>query len=174
MLFWVFNFISTIAETKVNVRKMSWPLNQFDASPVLDGTLAGDAGFDPLGIAKDKETLFSLRECEIKHARIAMLASLGWPVSELYHYNLASLYGVDLVDLGNDGRAPSVLNGGLDNIYALFTLGTFFAVGGILEFELMRRRREVPPALRNFFDMWRDDGWDMPGNYGFGTHNFTE
>lgn len=152
-------------------RKMSWPLEQFDAAPMLDGSLAGDAGFDPLGIAKSKEILFSLREGEIKHARIAMLAAVGWPVSELFHYTLASYFDTDLLSLGSDGRAPSVLNGGLDNALVLLSLGAFFAIGGVLEFELMRRRREVPESLRNFFNMWREDGWDLPGNYGFGKRD---
>lgn len=150
---------------------MSWPLEQFDAAPMLDGSLAGDAGFDPLGIAKSKEILFSLREGEIKHARIAMLAAVGWPVSELFHYTLASYFDTDLLSLGSDGRAPSVLNGGLDNALVLLSLGAFFAIGGVLEFELMRRRREVPESLRNFFNMWREDGWDLPGNYGFGKRD---
>ena len=52
------------------------------------------------------------------------------------------------------------------NMYSL--IGVFFAVGGVLEFELMRRRKETPVLLQNFFDMWREDGWDTPGNYGFG------
>ena len=163
-----FHVVYSLSNSSPGPRKMSWPLQQFDASPVLDGTLAGDAGFDPLRIAKDKATLFSLREGEIKHARIAMLAAAGWPVSELSHYTLASYFGTDFASLGSDGRAPSVLNGGLDNAFVLLSLGAFFAIGGVLEFELMRRRREVPDSLRNFFDMWREDGWDLPGNYGFG------
>lgn len=74
-----------------------------------------------------------------------------------------------------DFRAPSVLNGGLDNEFVLFSLGLFFAVGAVLEFELLRRReREKVMAadLKNFFDMWREDGWDVPGNYGFGKATF--
>ena len=54
-------------------RKMPWPLNMFNAPVVLDGTLAGDAGFDPLGLARSKDDLFFYREAEVKHARIAML-----------------------------------------------------------------------------------------------------
>lgn len=54
-------------------RKMPWPLNMFDAPVMLDGTLAGDAGFDPLGLARSKDDLFFYREAEVKHARIAML-----------------------------------------------------------------------------------------------------
>jgi hypothetical protein len=51
----------------------------FMARPVaLDGTLAGDVGFDPLGFAKNTDDLMKYREAEIKHARLAMLAAAGW------------------------------------------------------------------------------------------------
>lgn len=107
---------------RASSRKMSWPFNQFDAPAVLDGSLAGDAGFDPLGVAQSKENLFTLREAEVKHARIAMLAALGWPVSELYHYQISQSFGQQAL-LAEGGKAPSVLNGGLDNIYVLLALG---------------------------------------------------
>ena len=45
-----------------------------ECPPVLvDCTMAGNVGFDPLGFAKDKETLETMREAEIRHARLAML-----------------------------------------------------------------------------------------------------
>lgn len=55
---------------------------------------------------------------------IAMLAAFGWPVSELYHYEIAQSVGLDSL-LAGGGRAPSVLNGGLDNVFALAALGVF-------------------------------------------------
>jgi len=98
------------------------------APSYLDGTLAGDAGFDPLTLTalasknlpnlltggwpsqsqrelimarmtptERRAAVAKMREAEIRHARLAMLAAAGWPLSEL-------LQG---------GRAPSVLNGGL-------------------------------------------------------------
>ena len=82
----------------------------------------------PSGIAQSRENVFVLREAEIKHARLAMLAAVGWPFSELYHYQISSTFGLNNL-LGADDRAPSVLNGGLDNVYVLCGLGTFFAVG---------------------------------------------
>ncbi len=43
---------------------------------------------------RDNIYLFSqYREAELKHARLAMLASVGWAVSELVHPNLAKLTG---------------------------------------------------------------------------------
>ena len=71
---------------------------------------ACDCGFDPLGIAKSQTELFALREAEIKHARLAMLAAVGWPASELTHYTVAKLLGMDDL-LATNERAPSVLNG---------------------------------------------------------------
>lgn len=34
---------------------------------------AGNVGFDPLGLAKDEDTLIKYREAKMKHARLAML-----------------------------------------------------------------------------------------------------
>jgi hypothetical protein len=28
---------------------------------------------------------------------------------------------------------------------------------------------QVPASLENFYNMWQEDGWDVPGNYDFGT-----
>lgn len=48
--------------------------------PLLDGSMAGDVGFDPLGLSTIDDVgidLYWLREAEIKHARVAMLAITG-------------------------------------------------------------------------------------------------
>ena len=47
----------------------------------LDGSLPGDVGFDPLGFSEVFDVKV-LREAELKHGRIAMLAVLGWTVQE--------------------------------------------------------------------------------------------
>lgn len=83
------------------------PLPKIKTMMVGDGTLAGDMNFDPLQLAKDSAALAFYREAEIKHARLAMLAAFGWPVSELTNFGKL---------LNGDGRAPSLLNGGLENI----------------------------------------------------------
>lgn len=56
---------------------MSASLPFMDRPSALDGSLAGDVGFDPLGFAKTKEDLMNYREAEIKHSRLAMLVSLS-------------------------------------------------------------------------------------------------
>lgn len=88
-------------------------------SPVaLDGTLAGDVGFDPLGFSRDKEGAYWMRDAELKHGRLAMLAAAGWPMSELWHRELADTLGLDSI-LASENRAPSVLNGGI-RFYSYF------------------------------------------------------
>merc|ERR1719174_2301891 len=68
-------------------------------------------GFDPLELSDTPEALAWYREAEIKHARLAMLAAFGWPVSEIANFgNL----------LTADGRAPSLLNGGLENVNVVY------------------------------------------------------
>jgi Chlorophyll A-B binding protein len=67
----------------------------------LDGTHAGDFGFDPLGLTEEWD-LYTMQEAELRHARLAMLAVVGWPMSELVAPSWM---------LQDNGCAPSVLNG---------------------------------------------------------------
>ena len=131
--------------------RKSQALPWMEVSPALDGTMAGDVGFDPLGFAKTKEDLMNYREAEvsksssipfaskigrwrlttdtlrlfsksfsqIKHARLAMLAAAGWPLSELYDKKFANLFHLPAV-LDSSDRAPSVLNGGLGKISPIY------------------------------------------------------
>jgi hypothetical protein len=69
-----------------NNRQMSESLPFMERPAALDGTLAGDVGFDPLGFAKSKNDLMNYREAEIKHARLAMLAAVSDDVFYLEEY----------------------------------------------------------------------------------------
>ena len=54
----------------------------------LDGSLPGDYGFDPLSLARERESLDRYVELEILHARWAMLGALGALIPEtlqLFH-----------------------------------------------------------------------------------------
>lgn len=82
---------------------------------LLESDLAGNVGFDPLGFAKNNEQLMEYREAEIKHARLAMLAAIGWPVSELEDRDIANYFNAPSV-LDDGDRVPSILNGGLERI----------------------------------------------------------
>ena len=115
---------------EVGNREAQWIPNGV-APPHLDGYLVGDVGFDPLSLAAlartprssserpwevtDRKTqllmasegerrrrVMWMREAEIKHARLAMLAAAGWPMAELL--NPWSLQATG-------GRVPSLFNG---------------------------------------------------------------
>ncbi|KAL3945416.1 MAG: hypothetical protein SGBAC_000469 [Bacillariaceae sp.] len=101
-------------------KKMSESIPFLGCSRVLqESDLAGNVGFDPLGLAKNKEQLWEYREAEVKHARLAMLAAIGWPVSEIMDRSIADFFNVQTA-LDDGDRVPSVLNGGMDKIPVQF------------------------------------------------------
>lgn len=104
---------TSTVEAAVPLKSQSLPF--MDRPAVLDGTLAGDVGFDPLGFAKSSSELMNYREAEVKHARLAMLAAAGWPLSEVFDKKIAAALGMDPLLDGGD-RVPSLLNGGLGKV----------------------------------------------------------
>ena len=74
---------------------------------------------DPLKLADSSSTLAWYREAEIKHARIGMLAALGWPVAEKLNGPLSEALGQPSL-LTDDGRVPSIVNGGLGSVNAVY------------------------------------------------------
>jgi hypothetical protein len=100
---------------------------------MLDGTLAGDVGFDPLGFS-DIFDVKVLREAELKHGRIAMLAVLGWLVQEQ-----TVLPFFDKVDqiTAHDNLVKS---GGMSQILLWTSFLEIF--GGIACFATIQGRRE--------------------------------
>jgi len=148
---------------KKEALKAQWlPIGNMKAPLSLDGTLAGDVGFDPLGFSSSKKTLYWMREAETKHARLAMLAAIGWPLSELWHKNIANALNLESI-LADGDRAPSLLNGGLSNVYATGMLMMSIVVAGLLEGKAMNSG-EV------FWNAEKPEGY-VPGNYGFDPLN---
>jgi len=125
----------------------------------------GDFGFDPLGLGTD-ENFASMREAEIKHGRLAMLAAFAWPLQEILHPvivdNLYALYHVTVPDvlMESNGASPSLLNGGLEQgevIPALALIGASI----IEETDIARRAnlglaRDEYPAGRTEGDLGFD------------------
>lgn len=155
----------TPVSSSLNAVKAKWLPFGINAPKLLDGTLPGDVGFDPLGFAKSEKTLYWMRDAEVKHGRLAMLAAVGWPISELYHKNLAAALGLNSI-LAKGDRAPSLLNGGLDSVYASGMLIMAIIIAGFLEGKAMNEG--------NIF--WGADkpiGY-TPGDYGFDPLNLIK
>ena len=138
-------------------KQMSESIPFLKCPPVLaESGLAGNVGFDPLGLATSEEQLNDYREAEIKHARLAMLAAVGWPLSELEDRDIASYFNIPSV-LDDGDRVPSILNGGMERIdprFWGFCLGMSAAID---MYGISKARRESP----DYF----------PGNLGFDPLN---
>jgi len=93
-----------------------------------------DVPFDPLNLA-NKDNLVQYREAEIKHGRVAMLAALGWPAAEELEPFFSKLFGLNDELAETAGRAPSLLNGGLEEAQIPYFLVAAFSVAGFLDFK---------------------------------------
>merc|ERR1712232_415391 len=117
-------------------------------------------GFDPLGFTEDYD-LYYLQECEIRHARLAMLAVVGWPLSEL----VAPSWMLQ------DGRAPSVLNG-VNPLSALAILVSFSAFGFFEYKTSIRRTAGTKLGKKHLSDMSNVWNFGVAGDYDFDPANF--
>ncbi|KAH9758262.1 photosystem I chlorophyll a/b-binding protein 5 [Citrus sinensis] len=66
-------YLATVVRAQ---QRPTW-LPGVDPPPYLDGTLAGDFGFDPLGLGEDPESLRWYVQAELVHARFAMAGVAG-------------------------------------------------------------------------------------------------
>merc|ERR1719456_1729811 len=88
----------------------------------LDGSAPGDVGFDPLGFTENFQNLRYLQQAELKHGRVAMLATVGFATTQYIHLpgdayqnpnplaaiaqvgygvNLQILFGIGIIELIN-------------------------------------------------------------------------
>ncbi|CAA2979249.1 photosystem I chlorophyll a b-binding 5, chloroplastic [Olea europaea subsp. europaea] len=82
---WLVEIGSSSHHLRVVVRAQNRPtwLPGLDPPPYLDGTLAGDFGFDPLGLGEDPESLKWYVQAELVHARFAMAGVAGILATDL-------------------------------------------------------------------------------------------
>jgi len=71
-----------------------------DVPSYLNGTLAGDYGYDPLGLGTDVEQVNKYREYELIHARWAMLGAAGAIIPEGLAANGADIKGATWFETG--------------------------------------------------------------------------
>lgn len=89
-------------------------IDRTEVPSYLTGELAGDYGYDPLGLGKDTEQLQKYREAELIHARWAMLATAGSIIPEGLEANGADIVGGTWFETG-----AKMLNGGTLNYFAV-------------------------------------------------------
>lgn len=122
---------------------------------LLDGsTLPGDRGFDPFNFAQSNiDSLQWQRRAEIKHGRLAMLATAGWVFAELFHEDIAQAFNQPVM-LASYGRVPSILNDGL--VHAnnpFFWIGVLAILSGLEMSEVQRENNKecrLNPGDLNF------------------------
>jgi hypothetical protein len=81
-----------------------------------------------------------MREAEIKHGRLAMLAVIGWPIAELFDKQIADAAGLPTA-LTKSGASPSFLNGGLEKIDPAYWVACL-ALAGAVELERVKVMEE--------------------------------
>jgi hypothetical protein len=124
------NLYQDTAQVSTNV-EMSASLPFLKRPAALDGSMAGDRGFDPFNFSSNSDALAWYRNSELKHARLAMLAAVGWPLAELFHNGFAEDWGLPQA-LNAQDRVPSVLNGGLGDVSPMFWVAAL-AAAAIIE-----------------------------------------
>jgi len=105
----------------------------FMPQPVaLDGSMSGDVGFDPLNISGVWFNLDFLREAELKHGRVCMLAVPGWIMTEYVHFPGYAAFNTDALH----AHALNAPFGGLMPL--LVFCATLELYGGAALVEMMR------------------------------------
>mmetsp|Transcript_6666 Transcript_6666/g.12403 ORF Transcript_6666/g.12403 Transcript_6666/m.12403 type:complete len:705 (-) Transcript_6666:86-2200(-) len=92
--------------------KMSKSVPFLPASPALEGYAGEEDGFDPMGFSLAVDIRW-LREAELKHARVCMLATVGWIATDLGMRVPGEVFKVSTIDahdvLVKFGAMPQML-----------------------------------------------------------------
>jgi len=143
------SFSAPVARTSAPVMKADVaPVSEW-ADPIASHGSAlsmKNVPWDPLGLANE-DNLVSYREAEIKHGRVAMLAAIGWPAAEELEPFFSKLFGLEDELIETAGRAPSLLNGGLEEAQIPYFLVAAFSIAGFLDFkgtEIQTERKLEP------------------------------
>eukprot|EP00322_Chrysochromulina_rotalis_P002760 CAMPEP_0115872332 /NCGR_PEP_ID=MMETSP0287-20121206/23363_1 /TAXON_ID=412157 /ORGANISM="Chrysochromulina rotalis, Strain UIO044" /LENGTH=291 /DNA_ID=CAMNT_0003327233 /DNA_START=20 /DNA_END=895 /DNA_ORIENTATION=- len=137
--------------------------------------LIGDYGFDPLSLGKEENFAY-MREAEIKHGRLAMLAAIAWPVQEIVNpiaTDVLSSNGVNVKDVlvESGGASPSLLNGGLFQNEVFPALLLFTVGASILEEGDVNDRKAMGFGINEYAKSYSGGFGRTPGNFGFDPLN---
>lgn len=113
-----------------------------------------------MGLSQEFD-LYYMQECEVRHARLAMLAVVGWPLSELVAPDF----------MLQDGRAPSVLNG-FNAISGAAVVGIFGALGALEYATALRRTYDTKLGKKHYQDMSKIWNNGVAGDYNFDPMDF--
>ncbi|EJK58981.1 hypothetical protein THAOC_20855 [Thalassiosira oceanica] len=144
---------TSLSATEAQIDFFGLP-EQTDFSQEL-GVTAPLGFFDPLGLLKDgdQSTFDDLREKELKHGRISMLAVVGYLITAAG----ARFPGCE--DIPDGFAAFSGLYGSKEGQFVALQMGLFFVVAEIINREAYWAgcKSEFPGDYRNG---WIDFGWD--------------
>jgi len=108
---------SSIGSSRVAMKadggyKMSKSVPFLPVSPALEGYVGEEDGFDPMGVSLAIDIRW-LREAELKHARVCMLATVGWITTDLGYRIPGDVFKVSTIDahdvLVKFGAMPQML-----------------------------------------------------------------
>lgn len=144
-------------------------------SPLTKSSLPANVNFDPLNLASldftgskknSDEVLFSYREAELKHGRLAMLASVAYPMQETVHPLLSK--SLNLPNLLVDEKlSPSLVNGelppsilvlflGLCSAFELYKMNMSSDIAGDYNWRLTDAAETSP----EFFELQAGEVWN--------------
>ena len=122
---------------------ISWIDNYFHFDPPTNFTVILICS--PFNFAgEEMSNLLWMREAEVKHSRLAMLAVVGWPIAELWDKSIADAAGLPSL-LTKSGASPSLLNGGLAKIDPVYWVAVAL-LAGIVELSNADVKEEMGSA----------------------------
>jgi len=105
--------------------------------------MVGDVGFDPLGFS-DNFDIKWLREAELKHGRVCMLATVGFVASQFYNFPMFADMHVD-----DSNLAPAVvgISPMLQIVFGMGVLEFWSNNGKVTAEDMFEDPNRVPGAL---------------------------
>jgi len=153
---------SSIGSSRVAMKaeggyKMSKSVPFLPVSPALDGYVGEEDGFDPMGFTLAIDVRW-LREAELKHARVCMLATVGWITTDLGFRIPGDVFQVSTIDahdvLVKFGAMPQML------VWLGYAeLFGFLAIIKMMEYKTDRKPGDF--GLRAFYPKDEKGQYDM-------------